>query len=285
MAKILTPTMISPSSGEIGLPTGLKEAGQRVDLKPDKLTLMIETKGYRLAWSRGAPCPCAPLNDQTEQTNPNCPLCEGSGWLYFAPSQPITEKAGTFTDLQQAVIARFKAGVIRGIMTMGKSDDAPYDKLSYWRDGEMQLTVRPENKIAYYDRLINLDSEMTFYEIRDAKSLDTPYLTPRYHAITVNMLRSETVVYEPGVDFGLEDGRILWLRNQPPEGTQLLIHYQTFPVWLVQSYPHVVRGTLVKYKKAETQTPQGDHYRLPIQAVVKYEFLVGDAGKTGTSIE
>lgn len=280
----LTPTIIKPDSGIIGLPEGVKEAGQRVDFKPDKFVLAIETKGYRVAWSRAAPCPCEPINAQTDQPDPNCELCEGSGWLYFAPSEPVTTTAGDLTVLQTKVVELFNAGVVRAVMSAGTSEKDPFGRQQNWLEGQMALTVRPENKIAYYDRIINLDSEMTFYEVREAG--EDLLLKARYHIITINMLRSVSTVYVPETDYILEEGKILWLAGkQPTEGTRLLLHYQTFPVWLVQTHPHVIRGTIQKFKNPSPQTPQGDHQALPIQAMVKYEFLVGSAGKTGTAVE
>ena len=69
------PTLTMPQAGVTGLPEGTKEEGQRVDFRPDQFDLTIETKGYRIAWSRAAQCPCKPINAQTEQPDPNCAIC------------------------------------------------------------------------------------------------------------------------------------------------------------------------------------------------------------------
>jgi len=282
----LTPKVIRPESGVVGLLDGQKEAGQRVDFKPDKFVLAIESKGYRLAWSRAARCPCESINDQTDQADPNCDLCDGSGWFYFAPTNPVGAAAGELDATQAKVVETFNAGVIRGIMTGGSTTADPYTKQINWVEGQMQLTVRPENKIAHYDRLINLDSELTFRELRKAGPTSTPYFKPRSHATTVHLIRSLTTDYAPTTDYTLEEGKIVWQAgSQPAEDTLLVLHYQTYPVWLVVTHPHVIRGTPIKYKTASPATPQGDYYALPIQALVQYEFLVGSAGKTGTAIE
>lgn len=266
----LTPT-IQPTSGVVGLPDGVKEAGQRVDFKADKFTLAVETKGYRLAWSRAAPCPCTSVNDQTEQPDPNCSVCEGSGWFYFAPSESVSANAGTLSDLQTKVIADKKAGVIRGLMTTGTADFDPYNKIGFWQDGQMMLTVRPENKVGYYDRIINLDDDLVYAETIDATSASQ--LALRYPAKQVNLLRSLDTVFVPDVNFDLVDGEIRWLTGQPASGTKLIAHYLTYPVWLITHHPHIVRSTLVKQKNPNPTTPQGDSIPLAIQAVVKYEFL------------
>lgn len=273
----LTPTIIRPDSGVIGLPDGVKEAGRRVDFRPDDFTLAIETKGYRIAWSRAAPCPCDSVNDQTQQPDPNCDVCEGSGWFYFAPSEPIGDPAGQLTDLQNAVVQRYKAGIIRGIMTMGTAQYDPYNKAGNWKDGQMNLTVRPENRLGYYDRIVNLDSEIVYAETLDAGPASVDTLNLRYDCVKINVLRSLDTVYEPEVDYTLELGDIKWKPGkQPTEGTRLMAHYHTYPVWLVTEHPHTVRGTPQKFKKpkAKLTTPQGDHVALPIQALVRYEFLL-----------
>ena len=272
----LTPS-IQPSSGVIGLPTGVKEQGRRVDFRPDDFTLAIETKGYRLAWSRAGPCPCDSVNPQTEQPDPNCPVCEGSGWFYFTPSEAVSTPAGSFTNLQSTVISRYEAGVIRGIMTQGTAEFDPYNKVGNWRDGQMMLTVRPENRLGYYDRLVNLDSEMVYAETLDAGPATEDSLNLRYDCVRINLLRSIDTVYEPTLDFTLELGNVKWLPGrQPAEGTRLMAHYYTFPVWLITEHPHVVRGTLLKFKKprVDLTSPQGDQVALPVQALIRYEFLV-----------
>lgn len=286
MGSSLSPSIV-PASGKAGLnDPPIKEQGKRGDFKPDDFTLQIEAHGYRIAWARAAHCPCSPAHDQTELPSPVCTLCEGRGWIYFTPANvATTEDIGTFTDLQQQVIARYNAAPIRGIMTMGTTKDMPYDKLTYWREGMMNLTVRPENRLGYYDLVVNLDSEMVHYETVKAGPSSSDTLRLRYHLCAVNLLRSETTVFTPDTDFTLENGKIKWLLNQPAEGTRLSCHYQTFPTWKVVSHPHVIRATQIKAKSQIPRTPQGDPTPLPIQAVIQYDFLVGDAGRTGSVVE
>ena len=97
---------LTPKAGAIGLLEGQKEAGKRVDFKPDDYVLLVETKGYRLAWSRAAFCPCKPINLQTDQSDPTCTLCEGSGWLRFRPEEAVINSAviGELDELQQSIV-------------------------------------------------------------------------------------------------------------------------------------------------------------------------------------
>ena len=102
------PTLTLPP-GTVGLPDGVKEAGRRVDFKPDAFTLAIETKSFgRLAWTQACYCPCVPNNDQTDQPDPNCDLCDGHGWLMFRPAIAETDPKvlGDLNPLQAKLVIR-----------------------------------------------------------------------------------------------------------------------------------------------------------------------------------
>ena len=86
----MSPVITMPDYPELGIPEGVKQIGQRIDFKPTQFDLAIETKGYLLLWERSTQCPCTPVTTQTEQPDPNCSLCKGSGWIYFgAPNAQI----------------------------------------------------------------------------------------------------------------------------------------------------------------------------------------------------
>jgi len=268
------PVITMPSFPALGLPEGTKEQGKRVDFKPDDFDLLIETKGYLLAWTRACPCPCTPVSEQTEQPDPNCELCKGEGWLYFGSSASRDwSEIGDLDGIQKHLIESNNAMVIRGIVTAIQNTMNPWDKVGNWMGGSMQVTVRHQNKLAYYDRLIGLDTEISYSEIREAGGSDT--LETRYPVCGVNLLRSESQVYVPDIDFALDQqGGILWKPGREPnEGTRLAIHYLCHPTWLVIEHPHVARTSPTKYKTKTPRTPRGDPRRLPIQAIMRLEFL------------
>jgi hypothetical protein len=263
---------LKPTSGVIGLPEGIKEAGKRVDFRPTDFEFLVETKGYRLAWSRAAQCPCNSVNNQTDQPDPNCPLCEGGGWLYFAPSEPITSTAGELDAVQQTIITRNNAAVVRGIMSSGAQQHDPYNPTVRWESGTMNLTVRHENRLGYYDKVVNLDSTIIFSELIDTDG--SGVLTLRYVPRNVNFIRSVDAVFVPDTDYQVCDGVVTWLPGKEPiTGTQVVCHYLMHPTWLVSEHPHVVRTTPVSFKTKTPKTPQGDPKLLPIQAVVRLDFL------------
>lgn len=276
------PTTV-PASGVVGMPATTK-GRPRADFKEHFFESLIEQKGYRLAWSRAANCPCVNTNSQTLQPDPNCALCRGKGWLYFAPTEPVvTATAGELDSVQQLILTQENAGLIRGIMTQFQAETDPYTEVGNWQRGDVQCTVRYQNKLGYYDRLINLDSEIVYAEVLEsgkdrrgvavsaAAPLDTRYLVNR-----VNLVRSVDAVFQLGLDYELAAGRIAWRPGRAPaQGTRLSLHYLTHPVWLVVQHPHAIRTTAKLLKKAAPITPQGDPTPLPIQAHVRLEFVPG----------
>lgn len=265
-----------PDYPVLGLPAGEKEAGKRVDFRPNDFDLAIETKGYLLAWTRATSCPCTPVTDQTEHPDPNCSLCGGKGWTYFGhPGTRNWDEIGDLDDIQRYLIEQDNAMVIRGIMSSIQNLYNPWDKLGNWMSGSLQVTVRYQNKLAYYDRLIGLDVEIPYSEVIVADGSSS--LITRYPTRGVNYLRSVDTVYTADVDYKLDQqGNVTWLPGKEPSAdTRLSIHYLCHPTWLVMEYPHTARTTPIKFKTGTPVTPRGDPRRLPIQAIVQYEFIPG----------
>ena len=263
-------------SGAVNLPPGVKESGGRADFDPKHYLVQIETHGYRIAWSRASLCPCTPNNEQTDQSDPNCPLCTGSGWLYFAPHLATIKKqvTGELTPLQLSIVSN-SAAVIRGIMSGMRADKRQYNELGSWVEGMCSLTVRHENKLGYLDRITNLDS-MIAYSQRLTAGDPLEVLETNYPIVQVNLLRSVTTTYEAPDDFSINaTGGIVWNTsgNNPGDGESLAIHYTCHPTWLVVEHPRSFRTTTVARKVKDPITPAGDPVHLPIFATLRYEFL------------
>lgn len=271
------PVITMPPVPALGIPEGMKEQGKRVDFKPDDFDLAIETKGYLLAWSRACVCPCTPVSEQTEQPDPNCEICNGSGWFYFGDQDGSYnwDEIGNLDDIQKHLIVSNNAMVIRGVISAIQNLFNPWDKQGNWMSGSMQVTVRHQNKLAYYDKLIGLDTEITYSQVVTADG--TENLETRYPTTGVNILRSENKIYEPDIEYVLDQqGNILWKPGKAPnENTRLAIHYHCHPTWLVVEHPHVARVTPVKFKTKTPKTPRGDPRRLPVQAIVRLDFIPG----------
>lgn len=254
----------------IGIPSGTKQHGQRVDFREKQFDLIIETKGYLLAWTRASACPCKSV---TEQPDPNCTLCKGKGVFYFGSSVVQDLTGYTFTALQQNILSTTNAMVIRGSITNIVNKKENLDKISNWVDGSMRLTVRSENKLGYLDKIIGLDCSLPYSETILADGSSS--LITRYPIITINLLRSISTAFVLGTDFSVNtDGTITWLVTPPIAGTKLSLHYLCYPTWLVIDHPHSIRMSSKLLKTPTPKTPTGDPIDLPVQALVLYEFLV-----------
>ena len=152
----------------IGLPQGIKE--RRVDFADNKFDALIETKAVRMAWSRSMACPCVSINDQTKQPNPNCSLCQHTpGILFFRPTDYSVDESlvGSLTDVQDYIVNRpdSESVIIKGVIQSNMKSDNQFDTIGHWVEGSSLITVREENRLGYYDRLVMLDSQMSYSQI------------------------------------------------------------------------------------------------------------------------
>lgn len=266
---------LRPGWGEIGPP--LKETGKRADFRPDWFTTLLESKGNRMAWRRASMCPCTPVNDQTEQADPNCTLCKGKGWYYFGLRRAlILPKIGDLDAIQKQIIGvetDDPAAVIRVLMTGISANPDALDRQGMWVAGDAQLTVRYENRLGYWDRLVDLDTEMVYSELLDQGAGRT--LPSRYPITQANEVRTFGTVYKAEEDFTLVEGVLTWKTGKgPASGAKVAVHYLHHPTWLVVDHPHVIRMTSLKLKRAEVETPEGTPQSLPLQAHARLEYLV-----------
>ena len=261
--------MTTADDAAIGI-TG--KASARADFNLKRFVDLIE-RSPRFVWERAMFCPCPSINDQTQQPDPNCTKCKGIGWLWFGPAGYIPPvAAGTLDATQTAVVDRNGGAVICAFLAEATYRQSGYDTLGTWAFGQMHVTVRPENKLGYYDRLINLDSEIVYSQ--RVLSTGQSALQLRYPAIAVTSIQSSTADYLEGIDFNVVGGDIIWLSGRAPAAdTQLAAHYTCHPAWIVMSYPHVIRATSNDHKpKKPVVSPVGNPQNLPIRARVQLEF-------------
>lgn len=257
----------------IGLPAGRKNASDFAPaVEVDDLITLIE-RGPRLAWSIACECPCNGPNPQTDQIDPNCPKCRGEGVFYTGPKNYVAPaEAGMLTALHELILARDDGVVIRGVISRVTRAQELFDIIGRWDRGTMQVSVRPENRIGYLDRLVNLDAVMTYAEVVTAGPVDVS-LALRYPAFAVTTVQSLTERWEEDRDFAVRDGAIEWHAGRAPaEATRLSVHYTMHPTWLVWTHPHVNR-VYTSTRRGSPTTPTGTPTELPIQAAVRLEFL------------
>ncbi len=272
---------MTPPFGITKLPAGENRALRGPELQSDKLVALIEANGARLAWSRACACTCVSFNVQSQQPDPLCTVCQGAGTRYFGPrnyTPPV--EVGSLTPLQQTILDS-GAAVIRGVVQKATQDGSFYDILGNWVRGTMLVSVRPENIIGYYDRLVNLDSVVTYNEVlvrgtsrTGAALAATDPVVLRYPAVDVNVVFTLTARYEYDTDFVLQNGALVWRAGRGPStGTRYAVHYLMHPTWLVIEHPHVLRVVQRRARKMTPVDPYGKSVDLPIQAAVRLEFL------------
>lgn len=143
-----------------GIPTGVKAHGHRVDFRVKEFDVAVDTKGYRMYWSRAAVCPCR-NNPVTDQPDVACPLCHGLGRFYFLPEVGL-ENYQTDAYGNKLEFSPDRSGLlIMGIITQATQDPQVYEKFGEWVFGTIRVSVQAPNKLAYRDRLILLDSLMS----------------------------------------------------------------------------------------------------------------------------
>lgn len=266
------PTVTMPPIAPAGLPKGVKDS-LRADFRTNEFVKMVE-RGNRLVWQRAARCPCTSNNKQTDQSDPNCPSCKGVGWIYFSPPDyTVDTDAGRMTDAQAAIVASIPGAVIiRGIMVGIAAIANAVDKIGPWEQGTASCTVRHENKLGFYDKLINLDNEIAYNQIVKASGAGT--LKTRYPCVGVNYLASVAKIYVLGQDYTLDKSTITWLPlKAPKKDTTITVHYLIHPTWIVVEHPRSVRVATIKRKQRVPDSPMGSPAPLPVQATVRYDFL------------
>ncbi len=278
----MSDVIFTPDVGTIGLPKDTKEGGQRVDFKvfgedESAFDFLISTKCPRYAWARAIQCPCETRHtDETEQVGINCTNCNQLGWAFFLPHEYVVDAAvGELDDEQQGIVDRGNAVVIRALLTSASSQSDIFAVLGEYALGSATCTVRPKNKLGYYDRLIGIDEKMTFSEPLVADG--TSVLKTRYPVVSVNAIMwlvDGVPTFATTDDFCLVAGVITWnTGDEPAEGARLTVHYLCHPVWIVQQIDRVSRTSLVKQKRGTTKTPQGDILDLPPRFVVRLSHL------------
>lgn len=262
-----------------GLPAATK-ARPRADFRPSEFDQAITTKGYRMYWSRAGICPCE-NNPQTEQPDIICPLCHGDSFYHFLPDAALVN-GGTDAFGNEIKINDAGDGVmIYVLMTSMVQDPQIFEKFGEWVFGTAKVTTQHQNKLGYKDRLIGLDSELTYAQIVEYNGEAEIQVTGRinkegfrYPFIGINQFRSISQVYRPGSDYLLTpQGTIEWQTGKAPEaGTRLSVHGTVRPVWIVMDQLNAYRDTQLEGSSPDVASQQ--HQRLPVHAMAKLDFLV-----------
>jgi len=218
----------------------------RVDFNPADFERLVGEKGYEVIWKKHCYCPCR--RDTTGQSKIICPLCGGRGDIYFDPL-PIR-------------------GIVIGAVQAVEQLKVP----GRWERGTATITVSGKHQISFYDQIILQESTTAFSEL--VRHHDDRPDKLNYHGLEVEFARTESTVFDPSLDMGLDgDGNIVWQvgRPKPDDGETFVVRYQFHPIFIIMDLNHAYRDTIIR-RKYGVETP----VNLPRSAAMQLDFLIGE---------
>lgn len=248
-----------PNAPVIGMPPG--EAV--VDFRESAFTAQVE-RSPRFVWERRGVCPCSFANEYHKHSNPVCPLCRGLGEYWYGPEDYEVPAEYVLDSVQQSVQRRNGGAVIRGFMSSAASQFRDTFQIGPWLWARKLVTVRGENKLGHRDRLILIDDTVSYSEIVPSNGA---VLGTRYRVVDLIELRT-IAGRVPAGDYEVRDGDITF-RVTPEDGTYYAVTYLTYPSWIVEMFPHVVRTSTQNGYLAGRVAQQ-----FGVQALVALEFEV-----------
>ena len=255
--------------------------GRRADAKPVHWDYLLAVKGGEFWWSRGVLCPCRG-NDQTDQPDPTCTECHGTGYTYMMPdpmaSDGDVDVAGHAIRINEARTAIVVQAWIGSITY----DTQIFERFGKWVFGTGMLTTARFNRIGYRDKFEAINQEMNFSQLIQSSGLSEIKICG--HRSTrglwtkvskVNILRTKERIYRPEDYRVTPEGTIEWLTTPPGTGVVVSVHAAYHPAWIVLDFTYGARDTLVS-KKTLATTVATQYTQLPQRSVVKLDFLVDD---------
>jgi len=232
----------------------------RADFRDEEFTRILLQHGKFVTWRKALICTC--LNEITSQSEINCTECDGSGFFYTSPVE------------------------IRAHMAAFDKDTKLFEKFGMWQEGGVSVTCQAKYRLGYRDSLELRDSVMSFAELLKKGNrrgirgkLPASKDSGRYRIANMTKLlfRDKAKVTQSLVeneDFKIdENGWIEWTgigNRRVPDNTVLSALYDFHPVFIVVSFPHVVRDDVSGRKVLG----KSKAISLPIQAMAKLDFLV-----------
>lgn len=252
----------------------------RVDFEKSDFDRLIREKGYRVRWQAAELCPCR-LNSDTDQPDPSCALCDASGYVYTFPD-PGDPEMDEYTKEDPPFLSTDTERATQAIVTSMVHDPSIFEKFGEWLNGTAALTTFSFNRVGHRDRFKVIDHTQVYRQV---------IVVPETQVIPVRRAQRESLRYPIvklrrafAVSTGTptdytetamvqEDGSLL---VTAPVGTRLSISYEMNPVWVVVNYPHLVRGSLIRFK---TKKVLGELEVLPIQAMVRLDYLLSEGAE------
>ena len=132
----------------------------RVDFEKSDFDRLIREKGYRVLWQSAELCPCR-LNGDTDQPDPNCSVCDASGFIYTMPDKGSPE-LDEYTKEDPPFLSTADARATQAILTSMTHDPQIFEKFGEWLSGTAALTTFSFNRVGHRDRFKVLDHTQVY---------------------------------------------------------------------------------------------------------------------------
>lgn len=193
-------------------------------------------------------CSCR-LNAQTEQPDPTCAICDGSGFRYVNPE--LYDRPEVARDWVE----------LKGILSSISLDTNIYHEPGEMTHGTAVLTLPGEADAGYRDRFVSMEHEMTYSEVlirgagalvdvgHGGRSTSERREVTRYPPIKINFVGDDTTIWYPLLDFNLREAgfdgtvQLEWLTGRgPAAGARYSLHYTCRPTWIVEESMYGVQN-------------------------------------------
>jgi hypothetical protein len=241
----------------------------------NKIDQLIDGRAaYDLTWARALRCSCF-NSTQTDQPDPSCVVCDGTGLRYV---HPHPEEFPEYCEADGSVTA-YGGQPVRGLLEGVSLAPDFFSKPGDWYSGKARLTVKGSVEIGHFDRFVMLDSEIMFDQVisRTAGQLvvtvgRNPRAQLRYPVVQVHALHTLTTRYRLRTDYTLDpNGEIRWVVGKGPPVGYFSLRYSFHPVWHIIDFPRSIAGA----RRSPKQTGLGkDVYApMPLSATLALDFL------------
>lgn len=252
----------SPTSTPSPMPVHIPD----VSLRGESFDQILKNRGIRFIHRKASVCP----NMQTiydNSHNPNCPICDGQGIMYYAEKE------------------------IWGVF-YSNSLEKNYEMQGIWEVGTAFVTLPTEYddgtqaEFNTFDQLMIPDFTVRMWELKEYEPRQNKQQSLRYPIHNVDLLASANndalVIYEAGVHYNIVDGNIEWIAGKEPgynntdqRGDVFVVQYFSNPVYTVLQHMRELRISqqLINGQKIAK--------RLPQQILCKRDYLFNPAEKIG----
>jgi hypothetical protein len=270
--KIASPALDPAVVRDVG------KADLPVDFQPGDFDEAIRDHGYLNLWSSAEFCPCR-SNKQTDQPDPNCELCDGTGFVYLKPIAPtlkdyLKKCPPSLTDTDDAKITQ-------SIITSQSNNPSVYENFGEWQRGTAGLTTFSWNKLGYRDRFEHYEAEMTYRQVvklgatrilaKGKESRQQLRYTPLSIMRVLRRTGNATLV-DITEDAVVSGGTIDLTGTSAVANEHVSVSYRFHPIWIITEFPYLTRGQRQHQKLIDKEL--GEHEDLPVHAVVMLDFLL-----------